>query len=835
MFKTVNYNKAIEDKIFELYLKLYPSDDYDLKQYDGIQVEQIPIKILIAILKSIDLDEGMVEYILYKLFITYNLDQDLFINMNKNNFNYGIKFLIDLSEYKPDAYTILFKAIINHRPSIIEEHPTDLKTLLEYMIKDDAGDTITFIVTYLQQVPFDIFKLTIDNIAENITWYNERYRDFIHANFNNIKYCLIKFINYKPIAHWPIVYFLDPIENSDLFYDYMKKFIDKWASTNLQFVTQLIKSSLYNATFEGTPKEILDLLEKYNILDGLFCNKHVIKNIKNKNNPYYYKSIVDFINSNLFGTGVIYPFVRNRGWLDHNETYPDVFLFLIFNDSNNIINQLIEDKDVENLKKLINFLAEIKNYQLNILKKLCQNHAINENQFDNVSRDAFIQLPNGNIIDSESTYKNLDMIKSDMSLIDEKSTMCREALNKLYDASVKSVENLLWFQECDIRKVNRAEKREAIDYEFEKFINQNARYMRLADMVRSTLGKYLYTWGIVRMFIYKDDAHTAFDFLFNPEYLRQPELIYFLDLNINGDIIETNGVQDLLTIRNNAIRNNKIIPGTNNGEFPDNKAGLIKYKTLENIKYSNNDIKINDQQFEFLNDLTKYYDAETIIDFIQSLSISEEQFISPDETEIDGFTFKILEKNDPLGSVLGNITKCCQKIGGAGEACVFDGYENPNAGFLAVFFNEKVVAQSWLRLGTSKTLYLDNIETIETFSEIVTAGANNNLIKIKLFMETGDNFLKNYIYNDYKNNIKNDENIIKIKDSIKKWADYIKNKYKYTGVVVGSNFSDLKFEQYLFNQGINLKQEFGEYSSIYSDLRKNNNYKLSFNLRKNIA
>lgn len=44
--------------------------------------------------------------------------------------------------------------------------------------------------------------------------------------------------------------------------------------------------------------------------------------------------------------------------------------------------------------------------------------------------------------------------------------------------------------------------------------------------------------------------------------------------------------------------------------------------------------------------------------------------------------YKFLKKDDPNGFVIGDLTNCCQRYGGAGEACVDDGYLNPNAGFL---------------------------------------------------------------------------------------------------------------------------------------------------------
>lgn len=60
--------------------------------------------------------------------------------------------------------------------------------------------------------------------------------------------------------------------------------------------------------------------------------------------------------------------------------------------------------------------------------------------------------------------------------------------------------------------------------------------------------------------------------------------------------------------------------------------------------------------------------------------------------EHGGITFRVLEKDDPLGFVLGDITNCCQHIGGAAESCVDDGYLNQNSGFLV--FEETILDEN---------------------------------------------------------------------------------------------------------------------------------------------
>ena len=97
--------------------------------------------------------------------------------------------------------------------------------------------------------------------------------------------------------------------------------------------------------------------------------------------------------------------------------------------------------------------------------------------------------------------------------------------------------------------------------------------------------------------------------------------------------------------------------------------------------------------------------------------------ITADKAPVDmPIKFRFLEKDDPLGFVLGDKTNCCQHIGGVGESCVDDGYTNPNAGFLV--FEEtildengdptdevEVLAQAYIWYDEkTKTVCYDNIE-----------------------------------------------------------------------------------------------------------------------------
>ena len=82
----------------------------------------------------------------------------------------------------------------------------------------------------------------------------------------------------------------------------------------------------------------------------------------------------------------------------------------------------------------------------------------------------------------------------------------------------------------------------------------------------------------------------------------------------------------------------------------------------------------------------------------------------PDNSE-GKIKFELLEKDNPLGAVLGNITNCCQRIDDAGGSCVEHGMSDPNGGFVVFKDENKVIGQAWVWYNMSmEKLCFDNIE-----------------------------------------------------------------------------------------------------------------------------
>ncbi len=117
--------------------------------------------------------------------------------------------------------------------------------------------------------------------------------------------------------------------------------------------------------------------------------------------------------------------------------------------------------------------------------------------------------------------------------------------------------------------------------------------------------------------------------------------------------------------------------------------------------------------------------------------------------EEKGVSFRVLAKDDPLGFVIGNITDCCQHIGGSGGSCVRDGYTNPNAGFL-VFEessrdkdgepteNKRILGQAYIWYDPeTQTVCYDNIEIPDNIlRQLLRGDKHNENLSMSTLMQT---------------------------------------------------------------------------------------------------
>ncbi len=130
---------------------------------------------------------------------------------------------------------------------------------------------------------------------------------------------------------------------------------------------------------------------------------------------------------------------------------------------------------------------------------------------------------------------------------------------------------------------------------------------------------------------------------------------------------------------------------------------------------------ITQEGFDFLSDLLK--EGRAVKDK-QVLRVCEDEVASgkdlSDERNADLITYKVLEKGDPLGLIIGNLTNCCQRYGGVGQNCMTVGATDVNSTFLTINKGGKMLAQGWIWYDPkTQTVAIDNIEAPEVVKDIV--------------------------------------------------------------------------------------------------------------------
>jgi hypothetical protein len=759
---------------------------------------------------------------------------------------------IDLNDscYNEGFYLSLIKKLNSYSMEFVVTRDEKLAKLLPNVYRDFLYDVLSEYINKKRNLydPNQLFKMIAsNNIKLNINmliylFFNEDGCNFEYTFSNNhnvimkilfnnidLKDDLIKHILNLPSSNplyvvWPL------FQN----YDFSHKYLN-YNEFKLIFFHLLDKYAPVNFGTLGTLLKETDVLKEPFFTD-YFC-QDFYNALKETNNLYILKSVMNeksFINQFSF----IDPSEVNLSSLLKGYSYDGSF-----DDMNKayteIIDLLEKNKDIKQYFNILSNYSDAKReYSFKIL----------ENKYKNPEAEIILEDLQNSIYNfsgyHEHNYynfiaKNNEELINGLEDIENKINEIIGLLNKEFKNM--EINNDVSFVISDFIKngilnVDKRDYRKIINNSIEEFCNEHYNDGEKYKEYIYSLGNFIYSWGTTRLFGKKDNNHDTWILFTTEETIKQPMVTSFLQKEMYTDV---DILTLLLALRHEAINNRAILPGKERPEelqekyYPDNRKGLFEYKA--NIKIGENHDEI---KTKMIVELSPYSSDELIKKFVNRIKIPEQKYIQTDEVNINGFTFKILDKNDPLGSVLGNITKCCQIVGGAGEECVIDGYNNPMSGFLAVLEKNKVISQSWLRIGKSKTLYLDNIETVSNFDENYKGSDNfmsNDLgcmIKINYF-DVFENFKKTDI-----NSFNNKNKINLLKESYISWSKYIKEKTDqngnklFSGVVVGGTFNDLNFHGKEYDTNINFNMEFGNSSSIYSDLRANINYKLAFNLRR---
>lgn len=280
-------------------------------------------------------------------------------------------------------------------------------------------------------------------------------------------------------------------------------------------------------------------------------------------------------------------------------------------------------------------------------------------------------------------------------------------------------------------------------------------------------GKYNKTFAQFFMKYYKDN-HDFMTFDFGDEWS-----VEWRDYLCQAH----NNFQDILDRYPNHVVNGNEERSLLTPKFVADHCMYVKYKNIEDGN-------------EALADLIGHYGyTQNQFEKIQGIynnakKLKDKYVIMADKAdEKNPVTFRVLEKDDPLGFVLGNITNCCQHISGAGGACVDDGYTNPNAGFLV--FEESVLGVDGKPTGDKRILG----QAYVWYDEQTKTVCYDNI-------EIPTKVLQDLRYGDKHSKKLNTQAFI---DAVEKSADSIKANmerrgYEVRQVTTGEGYNDIKNE-----------------------------------------
>lgn len=303
--------------------------------------------------------------------------------------------------------------------------------------------------------------------------------------------------------------------------------------------------------------------------------------------------------------------------------------------------------------------------------------------------------------------------------------------------------------------------------------------------------------------LYEFAIHSKFDGFdlsngFNEEY-AQFFIKYYNNLDFMIYTDEFDNEVDLMAASYNNFKNvKKMYPNktlhTNRQVdilLPLHVMNAVKRVYYYNVDNGNENLALivggygySQEQFE---KIQSYYNIAKNID-VEKMKL----FVSNDNDE--GITYELLNKTNPLNAVLGNITNCCQVVGGVGESCVEYGITKPNSGFVTFNYNNKIIGQAWVWYDEgSGTICLDNIEVPRRYSEKIAFNKDiqksfvDCLFRLKRNFEIEMNrkgLMVNRVtvgqgYNDIKSILDKHFDFVKFSDTLSDYSGYSDAKLQY--------------------------------------------------------
>lgn len=234
------------------------------------------------------------------------------------------------------------------------------------------------------------------------------------------------------------------------------------------------------------------------------------------------------------------------------------------------------------------------------------------------------------------------------------------------------------------------------------------------------------------------DTNNGFDKMYADFFMKYYDDDFMIADDVDLLCASYNNFKNIKKIYPNKIVNTNSI---NNVLLPEHVISAVYSKPYSNVNKGNLSFSIvvgkygySQSEFELLQEW-----------FNEAKNIKEkdiEIFISSDVSTSDDISYELLEKNDPLGAVLGNITNCCQRLNAQGEDCVKYGMCEPNSKFMTFNFDNKIIGQAWVWYDEKrKTVCLDNIEVPSKYRETIKRSSRLSESFYKCLMRMGDNFV----------------------------------------------------------------------------------------------
>ena len=136
--------------------------------------------------------------------------------------------------------------------------------------------------------------------------------------------------------------------------------------------------------------------------------------------------------------------------------------------------------------------------------------------------------------------------------------------------------------------------------------------------------------------------------------------------------------------------------------------------------------------------------------FERGKSKKSKQILKIDKDTYGGdITYEFIEKDNPIGLVLGNITNCCQRYGKTGQNTMIVGATDENAGFVTINYKGRIIGQALVWYNKeNKVVALDNIEIPLVYDRFVNNTQKREVIECIKRICSG--FYKTMNNNNYK-------------------------------------------------------------------------------------